>query len=168
MGGYFIPEELRDEKDAFVFSFANRTKRNLKHIERIAEIEKANGTSVQRATVFEVTQLINSMIGLVTFPKEAFFDRIDAAHAMNTSDKLENLIRSICNNPSKYEYRNTYLWNTGCTRNIQGKERAIFELNRYERLDTMSLIRHIRNAMSHEKLSVFPYNLSPDEEIKCY
>ena len=64
MGGYSIPEELRDKKDAYIFSFVNRTKKNLQYIKNIAKIDEEAGRTGKDANVYEVTQLINSLIGL--------------------------------------------------------------------------------------------------------
>jgi hypothetical protein len=47
--------------------FARRTKANLAAIERL----HANGEEV-----YEVTQLVNSMLGLLVFPQQEFVDRI--------------------------------------------------------------------------------------------
>lgn len=47
--------------------FAQRTKTNLDAIDRL----RANGQEV-----YEVTQLVNSMLGLLVFPRENFYDRI--------------------------------------------------------------------------------------------
>lgn len=53
-----------------VQDFADRTKRNLRFIE-ITKKEK-------RGRVHEITQLINSLLGLVVFPQQEFFERIPA------------------------------------------------------------------------------------------
>lgn len=52
-----------------VADFAKRTQANLELIERLSQ-ENPN------SEVFEVTQLINSMLGLLVFPKEEYFDSI--------------------------------------------------------------------------------------------
>lgn len=49
--------------------FAERTQANLRAIEKLQESGK---------TVYEVTQLVNSMLGLLVFPREEFVDRIPA------------------------------------------------------------------------------------------
>ena len=50
-----------------VADFAQRTRTNLRALERL----RAQGHEV-----FEVTQLINSMLGLLVFPREEFVGRI--------------------------------------------------------------------------------------------
>ncbi len=52
-----------------VRDFAERTLKNLEAIETAIEHDPDS-------EVFEVTQLINSMLGLLVFPQQRFFDRI--------------------------------------------------------------------------------------------
>lgn len=54
-----------------VLDFARRTKSNLEEIQQLQIEEQRNGT---KPKYFEVTQLINSCIGLVIFPYEKAFD----------------------------------------------------------------------------------------------
>ena len=168
MGGYVIPKNLQNDKDAYIFSFANRTKRNLKFIQEIARKEVDSGIVGKNATVFEVTQLINSMIGLVTFPKEAFYGKtLERGNGKYASEYLHELIHDIKKNPVDFEYQNTYLHNLGEVQDA-GKKRSSYSKNRYEELDVLNFIRHFRNALSHEHLSVYPYNSKDDEEIKGF
>lgn len=168
MGGYVIPKNLQNEKDAYIFSFANRTKRNLEFIQEIARKEADSGMDGKDATVFEVTQLINSMIGLVTFPKEAFYDKaLDRGNGQSASEYLNELICNIKKNPVDFEYQNTYLCKLGEIKD-SGKKRNSYSRNRYEKLNVLNFIRHFRNALSHERLSVYPYNSKDTEEIKGF
>ncbi|WP_027177116.1 HEPN family nuclease [Desulfovibrio aminophilus] len=50
-----------------VRDFAERTKKNLETIDRLRDLGEE---------VYETTQLINSMLGLLVFPREEFVDRI--------------------------------------------------------------------------------------------
>jgi hypothetical protein len=52
-----------------VADFSQRTKRNLELIEQLASEHAVGGA-------FEVTQLVNSMLGLLVFPQQRWFDRI--------------------------------------------------------------------------------------------
>lgn len=54
-----------------VIDFIQRTKDNLEYIERAHTLEPS-------AQVYEVTQLINSLLGLIVFPKEQYFHHIPA------------------------------------------------------------------------------------------
>jgi hypothetical protein len=54
-----------DYQKEFIIDFARRTRANLEFIE-----------SAKRPDVFEVTQLFNSMLGLLVFPQQSYIDRI--------------------------------------------------------------------------------------------
>ena len=50
--------------------FAIRTKKNLEFIEKHSSIDSRN------PQVYEITQLINSLLGLIVFPREEYMSRI--------------------------------------------------------------------------------------------
>jgi hypothetical protein len=52
-------------QEEFILDFAKRTRANLEFIERAAD-----------PNVYEVTQLFNSMLGLLVFPQQSYMDRI--------------------------------------------------------------------------------------------
>jgi hypothetical protein len=52
-----------------VADFARRTRANLETLRKVQEVHRD-------WSVFEVTQLINSMLGLLVFPQQQYFDRI--------------------------------------------------------------------------------------------
>jgi hypothetical protein len=54
-----------DYQKEFIVDFARRTRANLEFIERAAD-----------PSVYEVTQLFNSMLGLLVFPQQSYMDRI--------------------------------------------------------------------------------------------
>lgn len=56
-----------DYHKEFIIDFARRTRANLEFIESASE---------QGANVFEVTQLANSLLGLLVFPREHYMRRI--------------------------------------------------------------------------------------------
>jgi hypothetical protein len=58
------------EYKKLIRDFAVRTRANLTRIYDLAALEQ--GQDPASRTVFEVTQLINSMLGLLVFPKEAY------------------------------------------------------------------------------------------------
>lgn len=53
-------------------SIANRTLANLTRIELIDQDEAARGVAEADRTVYPVTQLLNSLLGLIVFPKEEY------------------------------------------------------------------------------------------------
>ncbi len=66
-----------------VLDFVNRTKANLEIIERLAEKEAhlfvKNSTSeieLEEVEAYEITQLVNSMLGLIVFPQQRYFNHI--------------------------------------------------------------------------------------------
>ena len=59
--------------DNLVRDFAQRTKANLRFIQRAAKEKKGQDSE---SIVYEVTQLINSMLGLLAFERNCFHDSI--------------------------------------------------------------------------------------------
>lgn len=66
--------------ETLVYDFVARTKSNLEKIENIAKSEsrvEGDGVVASRETsVYEVTQLINSLLGLIVLPQQSYFDEI--------------------------------------------------------------------------------------------
>ena len=58
---------MRYDEDHVIRDFARRTQQNLATIDRLHQ---------SGHKVYEATQLINSMLGLLVFPKEEYFDQI--------------------------------------------------------------------------------------------
>jgi hypothetical protein len=109
-----------------VFDFIRRTEQNLETIE--------SGAATGRAKHYEVTQLINSAVGLLFFPKEDIFDTIPQTplseirnvnlptilHGKLPDDNLRELIRYIRNGFAHYNVyfdncnniiNGIYIWN---------------------------------------------------------
>jgi len=96
-----------------VRDFAHRTKRNLAFIE--------NHVDDPEADVYEVTQLINSMLGLLVFPQQKYIDRIPrtplndlvkegwprirTTYGRLREDTLYQLIRNLRNAISHYNIK---------------------------------------------------------------
>jgi hypothetical protein len=61
-----------------VQDFVTRTKKNLEVIEKLQDDHKPRTGEIdqEEIEVYEVTQLVNSLVGLLIFPKEAYFDQI--------------------------------------------------------------------------------------------
>lgn len=62
-----------------VHDFAYRTKKNLVFIE--------NNLNTPDVEVFEVTQLVNSLLGLLIFPQQEFFEKIPKISMRNLEDQ---------------------------------------------------------------------------------
>ena len=52
--------------------FAERTLRNLERIRSIEDEERRNGRLPKEFSVYAVTQQLNSLLGLIVFPKETY------------------------------------------------------------------------------------------------
>ena len=104
----------------FISDFAERTKTNLKLINEMAE------SPFQKA--YEVTQLINSLLGLVVLPNEKYKNwQKKKSHAMKAAEnKIWDLL-DICEADNRYV--NSY--------------------NDAKSKDVLKVIDHIRNSVSH-------------------
>jgi hypothetical protein len=61
-----------EHDDPVLASIANRTLANLTRIELIDREEADRGVDMAQRSVYPVTQLINSLLGLIVFPKEEY------------------------------------------------------------------------------------------------
>lgn len=145
--------------DDFVMDFARRTKTNLEFIKNEVMRQKENGIKEGEISVFEATQLINSFVGFLIFPKQRYFYNLDS----NVEFRLERTVgifEKIRNNPQEYQYSSTY-WKFDT--NLRN-----YDMNEYEELTAKNLILHLRNAIGHERLSVFPVNSATTEKIEGF
>lgn len=142
----------------FVTEFAYRTKINYFNLrllqkngpeetERIKNVLKEIKSEMSsRGFViddfYEVTQLINSLIGLLVFPEQAYYDFL--------SDREEDLetqypVLYRCVISKEGHFLNTYCED--------------FRKHTYlipEKCHPRNIIRHLRNAASHEQIGIFP------------
>lgn len=130
-----------DDNYEFVREFARRTLANLKFIEK--EVESRHEAGIEDKDihdVFEVTQLINSFVGMLIFPKEACYNNIWNRNLFRNSG-AEMILRNIVNNPSKYH--STYTREDKNTGHMDKKQQ---ELKNFS--------RHFRNAVAHNHLKI--------------
>lgn len=121
---------ISSNKDEMTIEFIKRTKENLDAYYSHAKTENR-----------EVTLLINSLFGLLTVPKESFYDDIDV---LFNNEKLLNRMRTCISN-------NTY-------KNEDPKT-----------LSVVKLLNHMRNALSHYRIVLLddnPYVANKSIEIK--
>ena len=59
-----------------VRDFVRRTRRNLELVREQSAAEERAGTRDGQRSAFEVTQLVNSLLGLLVFPQQRYFDAI--------------------------------------------------------------------------------------------
>lgn len=107
---------------------AKRTLSNLAIIDRLAEIEK--NMPEDEKTAFEVTQLINSFMGLIVAPQEQLYNE----YPPEFSDKKVQKVFEWCKENGDYSCSYCI---KGCPR--EGKEAETLK----------EFIRHIRNCVSH-------------------
>ena len=94
-----------------------------------------------KADFYEVTQLLNSMIGLLVFPETNGYKQIP-------NDK---------NDFSKFPTLKSYVDSEAFSSNYQLKrKRDGKEYYCIEPVTPRTVIRHLRNAVCHERISVFP------------
>jgi hypothetical protein len=65
----------------FVKAFAERTRKNLKVIEDLK-----NNRNLEHNEVFEITQLVNSCLGLLVFPRQRYFAQISETKLSDLHD----------------------------------------------------------------------------------
>lgn len=108
-------------------------------ISRLKEIMSTNEFKCQN--YYEVTQLINSFLGLLVFPKEKYFNFL--SYKKNDFTHVPTL-KNLANKSINEVYINTYKENR-CERNV---------------------IRHLRNAVCHRRLTIYPLTHNKSTEIQ--
>lgn len=90
---------------------------------------------------YEVTQLINSFLGLLVFPKEKYFNFLSRK---NNDFTHTPTLKKLTNKTYNKNYESTYKENN-CERNV---------------------IRHLRNAVCHRRLTIYPLTHNKSTEIQ--
>lgn len=108
--------------------------------------EKMRSTGYEIADFFEVTQLINSLIGLLVFPEQAGYEYISNTPT-DLKDMLPLLYEYIENKPGRYT--NTY---REVIRSVP------FSQSPDEYNSPRNILRHLRNAASHKEMGILPVN----------
>ena len=138
--------------DDYVKEFICRTDMNYFMIQKLAghnkeakisylkKVMSANEFEYQKC--YEVTQLINSFLGLLVFPKEKYFNYLS-----NRKNNFQNVptLKRLTNKTYNENYKNTYKENN-CERNV---------------------IKHLRNAVCHDRLMIHPLTHNASTEIKA-
>ena len=139
--------------DDYEFSFAQRTIKNLEFIQARVEEEKSQGKKDHEIEdAFEVTQLINSFVGLLIIPRQMCFKYLPDDASFPEGSDARRLFESIKSDPDKCEdtYRKMeYNPNT----------RKWVKINEPEEVTPKILALRLRNAVSHDHLIIQP--LSP-------
>lgn len=144
-------------KDNFEYHFAIRTLYNLKHIDDEVKKMKEQGKKEVNYKLYEVTQLINSFVGLLIIPKENAFDYLNPNTHFPWGSKAEGILRDI--NRKQEINKNTYLVKIG-------KDEYRKKSSSEEMFNEAELIRHLRNAVAHTNFSVYPEKCKNGKEIQ--
>ncbi len=92
---------------------------------------------------YEVTQLINCFLGMLVFPKEEYFNKLSWQRGnFNTVPSLGEYVKKL-KATKDVDYKNTYK----------------------ENLCEQKIIIHMRNAVCHDRLSIYPLSRSEPVEI---
>lgn len=143
----------------YLMDFAQRTKENLRFIKREVERQKEEGKKEEDLTVFEVTQMINSFVGFIMFPKQVFFKYLDPDVEFITEES-KCVFEKISKNRAKYKYHSTY--------KKYNEQTKSYDMNENEELTAKTLILHFRNAVGHENLSVLPTHSNTTKTIQAF
>jgi hypothetical protein len=137
--------------------FARRTLQNLAYIRRLEEAQKDSGVSLECLSAFPVTQQVNSLLGLIVFPKENYQKhipkktlaelvaegwpslRITRPYPECTAEGKPTAQRTKCDDPS-----------CACIEHqFTARELARCQANHRECETLAQLIRVLRNGVSH-------------------
>ena len=145
--------------DDYEFSFAERTVKNLEKIQQIVREEKQAGkTDKDIKDAFEVTQLINSFVGLLIIPRQKCFKYMPDDISFPKGSKAEILFNSITADPQKCE--DTYLkqeWDPIKRKYVKTRE--------IEEVTPKLLALRLRNAVSYDHLIIQPVTPGKDGVI---
>lgn len=147
----FSSDDQRNQK-RYVFEkeFAKRTLANLHFIDE--EIKKRHRLGIDDRDihdVFEVTQLINSFVGMIILPKETFYRNL-RGYSRFLSPKAKLLLDNLANDPRKYSSTYTY--------EHRGEQIR-------EQLTPKNLSRHFRNAIAHNNLEILPQDYTGEGKV---
>lgn len=142
----------RANRNRYVFEkeFAKRTLANLRFID--AEIEKRHAQGIDDKDihdVFEVTQLINSFVGMVILPKEKFFNSLRGYNRF-LSPEANQLLHNLTNDRRRYFSSYTFEYQGRTVR---------------EELNPKNLSRHFRNAIAHNNLEILPQDFTGEGKV---
>lgn len=139
MSGYIFQEFVKD--------FSGRTRQNMRVIDAIYDEHSDD----PEKKVYEVTQVINSLFGMIIVPYEKFKDQINKSEYadINSYKEIKKLIHELDRN--KF-LRSTYPGDS-------------------EEVGVFSFIGHLRNALAHSgngRLNFYPVNSKKDNIKAVY
>ena len=130
---YYMMRTLHEKDKEKQSEYENK----LKSVER--EMESRN---YEIDDFYEVTQLVNSMIGLLVFPEQIRYKFLS-----KREDDLKKQFPTIYKCIQQQgAFFSTYLYTEG------------YEAGKPENKSPECILRHMRNAVAHERMSIFPVN----------
>lgn len=111
-----------------------------RELERIEAVMREKGYPI--AQCYEVTQLVNSIVGLLIFPQQGYYTTLEKNEAVNKI-QMPTLYKYIQNGLDGKTYKNTY----------NGEDPQVIS----------SVLRHLRNSTSHNRMGVQPQSASGKE-----
>ena len=134
----------------FEKEFAKRTLANLHFIDREVERRRVLGKDDRDIhDVFEVTQLINSFVGMIILPKESFYRKL-RGYSRFLAPRANLLLDNLSNDPEKYTSSYTFEYRGETVR---------------EQLTPKTLSRHFRNAIAHNNLEILPKDYASEGKV---
>lgn len=142
----------RPNRNRYIFEkeFAKRTLANLKFIDN--EVDKRHKQGIDDKDihdVFEVTQLINSFVGMVILPKEKFYNNLRRNNRF-LSPEASQLLANLSNDRRRYFSTYTFEYRGETVR---------------EELNPKTLSRHFRNAVAHNNLEILPQDFTGEGKV---
>lgn len=136
--------------DDYEFSFAQRTIKNLEFIQKRVTEEKSQGKKDNEIKdAFEVTQLINSFVGLLIIPRQKCFKYLSDNASFPAGSDAQKLFTKINSDPDKCE--DTYR-----KKKYSPRARKWVKTSERETVTPKILALRLRNAVSHDHLIIQP------------
>lgn len=136
----------------FVYSFAKRTLMNLEFIEQNVESQKARGVPIPEIKIFEVTQLVNSFLGLLILPKEAHFLFIEGSDSFPDGSQSQEVFEMLVKQR---------MFTLAVTNSVTGELVHI-------KLTPKLLVLKLRNSVAHNRFDVRPEKHDDTGEIEGF
>ena len=169
----FVEEfAFRTQSNYFSLMIAQAEKENQhdsarEYKEKLIELqqEMTRQQYIANDSYFEVTQLINSLIGLLIFPEQRYYEELKQAQLSMENDfaALNRIIKSdnyYCSYKKTDEASLDKALQKLCYKNTKNSEllKNVFGKFPPEEESPYNILKHMRNAVAHEKVGIIPVN----------
>lgn len=167
----FVEEfAFRTQSNYFSLMIAQAEKENQhdsarEYKEKLIELqqEMTRQQYIANDSYFEVTQLINSLIGLLIFPEQRYYEELKQAQLSMENDfaALNRIIKSdnyYCSYKKTDEASLDKALQKLCYKNTKNSEllKNVFGKLPPEEESPYNILKHMRNAVAHEKVGIIP------------